>query len=75
MILSLARGSWMNTFYGNLELLDAEAAAYFALLPSDLGKSANFSNELRRQKIKWPPDEDLRRHRSARNEAWVCRRA
>jgi hypothetical protein len=30
LVLSLARGGWMNTFYGNLELLDAAQAAWFA---------------------------------------------
>ena len=30
LILSLARGGWMNTYYGNLELLDDEKAAWFA---------------------------------------------
>ena len=30
LILSLARGGWMNVYYGNLDLLDAEQAAWFA---------------------------------------------
>ena len=30
LILSLARGGWMNTYYGNLDLLDNEAARWFA---------------------------------------------
>ena len=30
LLLSLARGGWANTYYGNLELLDAEKAAWFA---------------------------------------------
>jgi len=30
LLLSLARGGWGNTYYGNLELLDAEKAAWFA---------------------------------------------
>ena len=30
LLLSLARGGWANTYYGNLELLDAEKGAWFA---------------------------------------------
>ncbi len=30
LLLSLARGGWMNTYYGNLELLSAEDAIWFA---------------------------------------------
>lgn len=30
LVLSLARGGWMNTYYGNLELLDEEKARWFA---------------------------------------------
>ncbi|HEY3376941.1 MAG TPA: hypothetical protein VGL77_05540, partial [Armatimonadota bacterium] len=30
LILSLARGGWVNTYYGNLDLIDAEKAAWFA---------------------------------------------
>jgi hypothetical protein len=30
LLLSLARGGWANTYYGNLELLDADKAAWFA---------------------------------------------
>jgi hypothetical protein len=30
LILSLARGGWMNIYYGNLELLDDEQARWFA---------------------------------------------
>jgi hypothetical protein len=30
LMLSLARGGWMNTYYGNLELLDDQKAAWFA---------------------------------------------
>lgn len=30
LALSLARGGWVNTYYGNLELLDAEDARWFA---------------------------------------------
>jgi len=30
LLLSLARGGWMNTYYGNLELLDTTRAAWFA---------------------------------------------
>lgn len=30
LLLSLARGGWMNTYYGNLELLDDEKARWFA---------------------------------------------
>jgi hypothetical protein len=30
LLLSLARGGWLNTYYGNLDLLDAEDAIWFA---------------------------------------------
>jgi hypothetical protein len=30
LLLSLARGGWANTYYGNLELLDTDKAAWFA---------------------------------------------
>jgi len=30
LLLSLARGGWVNTYYGNLELLDETMAAWFA---------------------------------------------
>lgn len=30
LLLSLARGGWVNIYYGNLELLDAEKARWFA---------------------------------------------
>lgn len=30
LLLSLARGGWMNTYYGNLDLLDSAKAAWFA---------------------------------------------
>jgi hypothetical protein len=30
LILSLARGGWVNTYYGNLDLLDADKARWFA---------------------------------------------
>jgi hypothetical protein len=30
LLLSLARGGWLNTYYGNLDLLDEEDAAWFA---------------------------------------------
>jgi len=30
MLLTVARGGWVNTIHGNLELLDAEKAAWFA---------------------------------------------
>lgn len=30
LILSLARGGWVNTYYGNLDLLDADDASWFA---------------------------------------------
>jgi hypothetical protein len=30
LLLSLARGGWANTYYGNLDLLDEENAAWFA---------------------------------------------
>lgn len=30
LLLSLARGGWVNTYYGNLDLLDAAQAAWFA---------------------------------------------
>lgn len=34
LILSLARGGWVNTYYGNLELLTAEQARWFAKVQS-----------------------------------------
>src|SRR5204862_5046084 len=30
LLLSLARGGWVNTYYGNLELLDEEKGRWFA---------------------------------------------
>jgi hypothetical protein len=46
LILSLARGGWVNTYYGNLELLDEGAAHWFARVQGwflDLQKSAIFT--------------------------------
>lgn len=34
LILSLARGGWMNTYYGNLDLLSNEQGAWFAKVQS-----------------------------------------
>jgi hypothetical protein len=34
LILSLARGGWVNTYHGNLELLDDEEAAWFGRVQS-----------------------------------------
>ena len=45
LLLSLARGGWMNTYYGNLDLLDAGKAAWFAKAQGmylDLQRRARF---------------------------------
>ena len=45
LLLSLARGGWMNTYYGNLDLLDAAKAAWFAKAQGmylDLQRRARF---------------------------------
>jgi hypothetical protein len=45
LLLSLARGGWVNTYYGNLDLLDEAKAAWFARVQGwclDLQKTAAF---------------------------------
>ena len=45
LLLSLARGGWMNTYYGNLDLLDPAKAAWFAKVQGmylDLQRRARF---------------------------------
>jgi hypothetical protein len=46
LILSLARGGWVNTYYGNLDLLDEKDARWFACVQKmylDLQATAAFS--------------------------------
>jgi len=45
LLLSLARGGWMNTYYGNLDLLDPAKATWFAKVQGmyfDLQRRARF---------------------------------